>query len=180
VSKTAIICAHCGAEAYKLSGGVNRARRAGSPLYCSRACAGLAHRVIRTTAEAAALKADYDRRRRAELGEALLAEKRAAYRDRLARDPEGLRAAQKKNRDQRKGAHVEYCRRPEYRAWKKSYDRQHRAVKFFGPFADAFLALQDLETEIASRASRYEIYSENGTLNKCLKRKREHAKALSC
>ena len=76
--------------------------------------------------------------------------------------------------------HVEYCRRPEYRASKREYDRKHRAQQDFGPFAEAALILGDLDAEIATRASRYEIYSANGTLNKALRRKREYAKAFGC
>lgn len=180
MSLKAIICDHCGVTAYKATGGVNRSLGKGAPIFCSRECSGLHRRVVRSDQEKRALKAEYDRQRRERNGDALMAKRRAAYQQRLARDPEGLRAAQKANRDQRRGQHIEYCRRPEYRAWKKQYDRQHRAQKFYGPFADAFLALQDLETEIASRATRTEIYRENGTLNKTQKRKRDYEKAVGC
>lgn len=180
MSKTSIICARCGAEALKWSGGVNRSIARGAPLYCSRTCSGLARRVNRTRAEKIALKAEYDRQRRALLGEALLAEKREAYQRRLARDLEGVRAAQRDLRQRRRQQHVEYCRRPEYRVKKQAYDREHRAVKFYGPFAEAFLVLQDLENEIASRATRTEIYRENGILNKTQTRKRDYEKAVGC
>jgi hypothetical protein len=33
-------------------------------------------------------------------------------------------------RKQRMHLHVEYCRRPEYRAWKREYDRKYRAKEF--------------------------------------------------
>lgn len=178
MSLKAIICAHCGVTAYKLSGGVNRSLGKGAPIFCGRECSGLHRRVVRSTNEAKALKAEYDRKRRGELGEALKAQKRAAYILRVANDRDALRAEQRAFRARRREYHAEYCRRPDYRAKKRDYDRQHRAVKMFGPFAEAFVALQDLETEIASRASRYEIYSENGTLNKCLKRKREYDKSI--
>lgn len=179
-SLTAIVCAHCGATALKATGGVNRSRRLGAPVFCSRACSGARRRVSRTEVEKKVLKAEYDRQRRADLGEALLSEKRAAYRDRLARDAEKVRAAQRALREKRREAHLEYIRRPEYRAWKQDYDRRHRAIKFFGPFAEAFLVLQDLEREIASRATRTEIYRENGILNKTQKRKRDYEKAVGC
>lgn len=175
-----ITCPQCGCKTEKASGVVNRSRRLGWPVYCGRTCAGLAHRTNKSDAEKRAAKAEYDRKYRAAGGEELLAKKRSAYRDRLERDPEGLRAAQKSLRTLRRTAHAEYCRQPEYRAKKKTYDRQHRAHRFYGPFADAFLALQDLETEIAVRASRYEIYSQNGTLNKALRRKREYANSFGC
>ena len=176
-----IICEHCGDECQKESGHVNRSRKNGAPLFCSRDCSGAQRRLHRGDDEKKALKAEYDRRRRhGELADELRQKKRDAYYERLARDPQGLRAAQKALRQKRKAAHVEYCRRPEYKAWKQEYDRQHRAGKFYGPFAEAFLILQDLENEIASRAIRYEIYSANGTLNKTQRRKRDYEKAIGC
>lgn len=178
--KTAIVCEQCGTVAYKASGGVNRSRAKGAPLFCSRACSGLRRRIDRSIDEKRALKAEYDRQRRAALADTLREKKRAAYYERLARDPDGLRAAQKALRQRRRQHHLEYCRRPEYRAKKRAYDREHRAGKFYGPFAEAFLVLQDLENEIASRATRTEIYRENGTLNKTQTRKRAYEKAIGC
>lgn len=180
MSLTPIICAQCGATAHKRSGGVNRARKIGAPLFCSRDCSSARRRLNRTEDEKRALKAGYDRQRRADLADVLREKKRAAYYERLARDPEGLRAAQKSLRQRRRQHHVEYCRRPEYRAKKQVYDREHRAGKFYGPFAESFLVLQDLETEIASRATRTEIYRENGILNKTQTRKRDYEKAIGC
>lgn len=180
VALVKVICAHCGNECQKETGHVNRSRKKGSPLFCSRDCSGARRRLNRSADEKKALKAEYDRRRRAELADELRAKKREAYYERLARDPQGLRAAQKAMRQKRKAAHVEYCRRPEYKVWKREYDRHHRAGKFYGPFAEAFLVLKDLENEIASRATHYEIYSENGTLNKTQRRKRDYEKAVGC
>lgn len=126
------------------------------------------------------MKADYDRRRRAELGETLRAEKRAAYHATLATNPEKIRAAQKAYRQANMARHVEYCRRPEYRATKSVYDQRRRDAQNYGPFAEAAGVLRELETEIAGRATRTEIYRENGILNKSLRRKREYEKAIGC
>jgi len=178
----AVICPQCDAKFYRRAGEINRAARIDAPLYCGRACSGLARRKAnKLTGEAwRAHKAEYDRMRREKLGAALLAEKRAAYHARVAREGEALRAKQKAYRDANMARHVEYCRRPEYRAAKAAYDRRFRAEKYFGPFAEAFMLLQDVENEIASRASRQEIYAQNGVVNKSLKRKREYEKAIGC
>lgn len=173
-------CEYCGRRNQKPSGSVNRARARGLSLYCDRVCAGLSHRKHKTDEQKRAEKAEYDRRRRQQLGDRLNAEKREARLRLLASNPDLVRAREKVNRDANRGRHAEYCRRPEYREWKKSYDRQYRAERFYGPFADAFLVLQDLENEIATRATRYEIYMERGTINKTQKRKREYEQAIGC
>lgn len=167
-------CAHCGAETAKEAGSVNRARRKGAPLYCGRACSGLGRRVERPLDERKAMKAEYDRQRRAELGDALLAKKRAAYHAAVAADPEGMRSKERAHRKKRSAQHREYCRRPEYKQWKKTYDRQHRARKEFGDFGEAAIILNDLISEINSRTSRTEIYRQNGTLNKWIARRRDY------
>lgn len=169
-----IICMHCRQPFEKERGAVNRANRAGLNLYCGRRCSGLGRRKNKTVGQKKAEKAAYDRQRRAELGDVLLAKKRAAYRAELAADPEKVRTRQREYRRERKAAHNEYCRRPEYRKWKRQYDRQYRANRDYGPFADAFLMLQDLESELDSRASKYERSLMNGTLNKTQRRKREY------
>ena len=139
-------------------------RKIGAPLYCGRACAGLARR--RNQAEKIAAKAAYDKERRAKLRDRIKAEKAAYYQ--RTKDPI-KEAAQRKARMH---LHVAYCQRPEYRAWKSEYDRQYRAHRQFGEYAEAFMLLLDIENEVASQASRYEIYKANGTLNKSLQRRR--------
>lgn len=42
------------------------------------------------------------------------------------------RAMQKRNRDKFKQSHLEYCRTPEYRAWKRDYDQEHVFKKLYG------------------------------------------------
>lgn len=173
-------CTHCNELSFKPVRDVNRAEAKGAPLYCDRTCAGAARRSNKTLAQKRADKAEYDRARRAALGERLLAKKRAAYHAEVKANPEKVRERERRNRAKRKNAHAEYCRRPEYREWKQSYDRRYRADRIYGPFAQAFLTLRDLETELAGRASKYERYSENGTLNKCQRRKRDYEQATHC
>lgn len=116
------------------------------------------------------LKAEYDRKRRAELGETLRAQKMAAY----YADHERQKAihAEYRNRPENVARHNAYCRRPAYVAAKTQYDRRRRARLQFDQFADSFLLLQDLEREIDTRASRYDIYLSNGTINKAQTRRR--------
>ena len=165
-------CSHCGGVGSQASGAVNRARRKAAPLFCSRECSGARRRINRTDAEKRALKAIYDSQYRAREPDKRKADK-AEYHKRTY-DPAS--AAEKRSR--RMPSHVEYCRRPAYRKWKAEYDRQYRATKDFGPFGEAAIILQDLQTEILTRATRYEIDLASGTLNKKLKRRRDYDQAV--
>lgn len=161
-----VVCEQCGNEFERCVGHVNRARKKGYGLFCGRRCAGLARRTTKTKAQRVAEKAEYDREYRARNSD-MLKRKKAAYHKRTY-DPAKAAVERKK----RSAAHAEYCRRPEYRAWKRKYDKKHRARKMFGEFADAYLVLGDLDREVLSRMSRYEIGLANGTINKALTRKR--------
>jgi hypothetical protein len=171
---TEIICAHCGGSAMKLVGGVNRARRNGALLYCGRECFGLARRSGKPREQIVAEKSAYDRARlNGPLRKHILAAKAAYFR----RTYDPVKAAE--YRHARMPYHVEYCRQPEYRAKKSEYDKKHRAEKEFGDFAGAAMLLREIEGEIASRMTKYEIYSANGTLNKRLARRRASANPVS-
>jgi hypothetical protein len=75
--------------------------------------------------------------------------------------------------------HVEYCRQPKYRKYKKGYDAKHRAKNDYGEFWEAFLALREIEREVRKRMSWYEIEKQNGTLNKHQQRRRDYER-LNC
>lgn len=163
-------CAYCRREADKPTGEVNRARRRAAPLYCGRLCMGLARQKHVPDAEKKRQKAAYDEAYRALNRETRKAQK-AAY-HKATYDPE-------KAREERKAkmpAHIEYCRQPSYRAWKRDYDRRYRTQKEYGPFWEAASLLFDVEEEVRSRATDYEIRVANGTLNKALQRKRDDAR----
>lgn len=166
--KISCICDHCKTEFETEAGRVNRAKRAAAPLYCGKRCSGLGRRLKNppTEAERKEAKRLYDAKYRTDKAEELKAKKREYFK--RTYDPEVAAVERKK----RLPKHLEYCRRPEYRAWKKEYDRAYRAGKEFGEFAEAFLLLQDINGEIEKRASRYDIYLTNGTLNKALMRRR--------
>jgi len=163
------VCQQCGAEVERSTSHVNRANAIGAPLYCNRTCAGLARRTPKPTkAEAKAAKAEYDKKYRSANLEKIKDGKMAWYQ---ANHAEILTRMTAKRKD-KMPYHIEYCRQPAYRAKKSEYDLKRRAYKQFGEFSEAFLLLQEVETEISRRASRYEIYTQNGLLNKAQTRKR--------
>lgn len=160
------LCAHCGREANKPAGHVNRARARGLNLYCNRKCSGFGRRDGKTKAQRVEEKRLYDIEYRAKNRE-MLKRKHREYHVRTY-DPVVAAAYRKK----RMPKHVEYCRQPEYRVWKKGYDRKYRSKKLYGPFDEAFMVLMDLDNEIKQRSNKYEIYQQNGTLNKTQTRRR--------
>lgn len=151
------ICNHCRKRFMRAAGALNRAMRAGSPLFCSMKCSGMSRRSTKPKAQKRADKAAYDKRRREELHEELCAKKRAAY----YANHEANLAKFSAKRKERMPAHVEYCRRPQYRAKKSDYDKKIRADEY-GDFAETYLLLLEVEKEIRSRATSYERRVANG------------------
>lgn len=162
-------CQRCAQPFEANAGRVNRAVKAGAPLYCGLACSHLARRLAHppTAAERKAAKAAYDRAYRERVADKRRVQ-RAEYYQRT-RDPEKERALRK----ERMPLHVEYCRRPEYRAYKHEYDRK-RNEKEYAEWAEAWRLLLDLEKEIRSQASAYERRVANGYYTRnAQKRRRE-------
>lgn len=159
---------NCGAWAEKPTGAVNRARAAGLNLYCDRACSGVGRRKGKTAEQRRAEKAAYDAEYRARNAARIKADKAEYFR--RTYDPEKAAI----ERQARMPRHVEYCRRPEYRKWKREYDMRFRDTKNYGAFAESARLLRDLEAECLSRMSRYEIYQANGLLNKAKQRRKDH------
>lgn len=165
-------CAHCGKKVRQSVGAINRARKIGAPLYCGRRCAGLARRIYKPKAQKVEEKRLYDIEYRRKNLRRIKAQKRAYFQ----RTYDPVKAA--KERKKRVHLHVAYCRQPRYRRWKRRYDQHYRAKRFFGPFAEAYLLLQKIDREVSIRATRYEVYQQNGTLNKTLQRKRAYARLV--
>jgi hypothetical protein len=168
-------CAHCGVAADRKAGHVNRALKLGARLYCGRVCSGLARRnqTPPSDAERRAAKSAYDREYRERNLEKRRQQKAEYYQ--RTRDPEKEREVRKARMPQ----HVEYCRRPEYKAWKADYDRQRSAAEY-GPFAESYRLLLDLEREIRSRATKYERYVARGYFTRSAQeRRRELWRALN-
>lgn len=166
--KIASTCANCSAESKQEVGAINRARKRNAPLYCGRGCSGVARRNGKTATQRKQEKRTYDAQRRIDLADELRIEK-AAYHKRTY-DP----AKAALDRAKKMPAHVEYCRRPEYRAYKQQYDQRYNMERLYGPFWEAARVLIEVEREVKSRATNYEIAIQNDTLNKSLKRKRQY------
>lgn len=167
-----IRCAACGVVAFRALRDVNRAEKRHAPLYCSKACSDIARRGTCDKSEKVAAKAAYDAAYRAKNRAMLKAKKAAYYAATADREKERIK------RQARMPQHVEYCRRPEYRKWKADYDRKYIARKQFGAFGEAAIILNQLETEILTRATRYEIYVANGIVNKKLQRRRDYDQTI--
>ena len=165
-------CQHCGESVTQSWGSINRALKLGKPIYCNKQCAGAVRRVEKTPEQKKEEKRLYDLNYRA-TSPTLKARKAAHYQK--TRDP--VKEAEK--RKERMPYHVEYCRRPEYRAWKKEYDRHNLAKKQYGEFGEAVIALREIEQEVAERIDRTEIYIANNTLNKKQTRRRDYEQRLN-
>lgn len=159
-------CAHCGKQSDKSAGHINRARAAGLNLYCNRRCSGLGRRDGKTVAQKREEKRLYDIEYRAKNLKRILAGK-AEYHKRTY-DPVKAAVVRKK----RMPYHVEYCRQPWYRAWKRDYDARYRALKL-GAFAEAYRLTIELNQEIKRRYNHGEIKYQNGCTNKSQRRERE-------
>jgi hypothetical protein len=167
-----IKCAHCGKRPWKPVQAINRAERAGAPLYCNRTCAGLARRNGKTKAQRREEKRLYDMNNRA-TNPTLKARRHEQHLRNY--DPVAAAVVRKARMPQ----HLEYCRRPEYRAWKSAYDKRHLAEKQYGPAAEAAMVLRDLEREIRSRMNAYEVAQASGTFGKRQGRQRAAARVVS-
>ena len=161
-------CPQCNAAFTAKTGKANRADNIGAPLYCGRACAGFARRgPPKTVEQKKAENAAYDRGYRQRDPEAMKVYKALYYQE--FRDREKDRAA----RQARMPQHVDYCRRPEYRAKKHEYDIA-RASAEYADFSEAWRLLLDLEKEIRSQATAYERRVANGYYTRnAQKRRRE-------
>jgi hypothetical protein len=163
MGKTAAFCGFCGAIVPQSQSSINRALREGKPLYCDRTCSGTARRTPPDQKKEA--KRIYDARRRVEKV-AEISAKKAAYYQRT-RNP----AKERERRAANMPRHIEYCRRPEYRAYKADYDRQLRANEY-GEYAETYLLLLDLEREIRSRATQYERLKARGYYTRSAQQRR--------
>lgn len=158
-------CAHCGKACVRGVGAVNRAHDLGLNLYCGRKCSGLGRRIGKTKAQKKEEKRFYDIEYRRRNLAPIKVKKRAYFQ--ATYDPEQASIERRK----RAKAHAEYCRTPEYRAWKHAYD-QRRTDKKYGPFAEANRLMIELNREIKGRATNAQIKWQNGTSNKTQFRKR--------
>lgn len=157
-------CCHCNKPVARKS--------RGKRLFCDRKCFGLDRRKHKTKAQKVAEKRLYDMAYREKNRSTLKAKKRDYFQ--RTYDPRKAAVERKK----RMHLHVAYCRQPRYKAWKRRYDEKYRAREY-GPFADAYLLAVNLNREIKSKATNYEIRLENQTLNKKQTRTRQGSEAYS-
>ena len=157
------ICPHCKNKAEKANGYVNRARKLNVPIYCSKKCSAMARSYFRTDEQKKAIKKQYDAEYR--FRPYVLLQKALYFFLDYRENPEKY----KKKRQRRMKAHIEYCRQPEYKKYKKQYDQNYRFNKEYGEYAEAAKALLKLEEELpAKKITKY----NQGLINKSQKRKR--------
>jgi len=161
-----ITCSHCGEDCEKTVGHINRALKLGSLLFCDRICFGLSSRKWNSEAEKKKQKKIYDQKY------SKTNKDRIKSRMRTYNSSPAGRAMQKRNREKFKQAHLEYCRTPEYKKWKKDYDLKYRAKKNYGEYWQAFVFLLQIENEIEKRQVKQQL----GLYNKSINRKRRYEK----
>ena len=74
---------------------------------------------------------------------------------------------QKRAREKRKEEHKKYIKTPKYKAWKKEYDRKHRAKKEYGDFWESHLIIKDIEKDFQPRFKEFYTSKELRTCDKC-------------
>lgn len=164
-----ITCRYCGKKVDKPNGAVRRARKLGAPMFCNKKHAGLGRRKHKPKSQRKAEKAAYDRGYRKKNLARITAGKKQYHK----RTYDPVKAA--KERKKRMPRHVEYCRQPKYRAYKQRYDRQYRAAKDYGPFADVAILTTELTRETKRRMTKSDIKQENQTNCKRYRRRHEGA-----
>ena len=168
-----VICFNCGKQFDKRIGEINRAIKRKAPVYCNLACAGIARRKHKTKERLIEEKRLYDMEYRRKNQAKLRAIKKEYFQK--SYDPQKAAIERKKKMPK----HIEYCRQPEYKEYKKDYDKKYRAKNDYGEYWEAYLLLQNIEKEIDSRADWNERAIEKGTLNKRQQRRREYARTFS-
>jgi hypothetical protein len=118
------------------------------------------------------LKRLYDIEYRKKQGLLLKAKKQAYYRRDYQENPDKYRLVRLRKRDWQRAYAKKYNANPEWKAYKKEYDREYRAKRKFGDWWVCHVLLMKLEDEIGARMSKYEIGLQNKTINKAMNRGR--------
>lgn len=154
-------CSHCGKQIEKTDGHYNRAKKLGRKLFCNKICFGVSQRT--SLEDKKKVKSDYDKSLRQT--QEYKDKKAERFKIDYAKNPD--RYKQKRIRRYKK--HLEYLRTPEYKEYKKEYDKKYRAALFYGEFSEAAILLNDLENILDSKVIKY----EQDLINKTQKRKRQ-------
>lgn len=152
-----LTCEHCN-KWFERKRGQTRSKN----IFCSLQCSGASRRIEISKEEKVRLKKEYDKQYRAK-NLAEIKKRKAVY---FQKTYDPAKAAI--HRKARMPAHLEYCRRPEYREWKKNYDERYHAKKNNGEFWESAIILN----KIADHVDKYQAYLDKGTFNKSQKRKR--------
>lgn len=156
-------CTICGKPYQKKEGAYNRALKLGMNIFCSRACCGVSKRT--SIEDKKAKKAAYDKRvyNTPERKEA----RRRYFQKSYTSNPEKYRELRRAKYPK----HLEYLNTPEYKAWKKEYDKKYIANKNYGVFSEAAIILIELESFLKQNMPD-ELKFQMGITNKTQKRKR--------
>lgn len=173
--KVKVKCPCCKQAVMLIVGKVNRAKKEGYKIFCSRACSSEARRLHKGDEQKKLEKRLYDMEYRTKNNSMLRAKKAQDFQNRS----QARRDYEVEYRKKNMKYHVEYCRDEDYRAWKKEYDRQYRAKNLHGEFWEAYLLLLDIDNAVNTRISDYEVRVINGTINKQLQRKRAYERIIS-
>lgn len=158
-----ITCAYCGKTSKKYLGHVNRANKIGAPVYCNKKCAGLGRRTDKTIEEKKIEKSAYDKEYRKKNIDWRMFLSAFQFTWDYQQNPEKYRQLHQKKMPK----HLEYCRQPEYRKKKKSYDQRRVANKMYGEFAEAAIILRTIEEIVDNKQARF----DKNCHNKAKKRK---------
>lgn len=162
-----IVCNHCGKNVDKRQCDIDRAKKINAPLYCNKECAGLARRIVITIEQFKANKREYDKIYRLKNHERRKVEKAEYHKANY--DP----VRQREYNQKRMPLHVEYCRQPKYRAKKVDYDREYRAAKLYGEFAECAILVEKINKMLVQKADKAELRTIQGTNNKSKRRKKQ-------
>lgn len=165
-----LICPVCKKQYEKSTGHYNRAVKLNAKMYCSKSCFSVGRKLefdkhLKTPEQLKAEKSEYDKKYREKNLEAIKQRKKEAFQKDYKANPEKYRL----ERQRRMKSHVEYCRQPEYKAYKKEYDHRYRLELRYGEFWEAASVLVALNNELDSK----QIKIDNGIINKSRKRKRQ-------
>lgn len=156
-------CGNCNKEIFKSTGHFNRSVKLGMGFYCDHKC----HQATRKTSieDKKAVKRSYDQALRSQPW--YKEYKRSCWKKNY--DP--IKAAE--YRQKRMAYHIEYCRQPEYVAWKKQYDQKHNAQSNYGEYAECAILIEKINNTLIKMADKAELRTIQGTNNKSKRRKKQ-------
>lgn len=135
--------------------------------YCSKKCTGIGRRKNLTKEQKAENKRLYDIEYRAKN----LAKIKAAKRENHLKNYDPVKWSKIRRTDAYRKRHKAYLNTPEYKEWKKNYDRNYLSTKKYGEeWKDCHHILLDLEDHIKTVTTKYEIRLQNQTFNKAQRR----------